>query len=659
MALPPGFLDDLRARVTLSDVVGRRVLWDSRKTNAARGDYWACCPFHEEKSPSFHVDDRKGFYHCFGCHASGDAIKFLTERDNMSFMEAVAELAREAGLEMPAQDPGAQERAEKGRGLVEWMEAAVAFYRTQLRGARAQAARDYLGRRGLTAQTQETFELGYAPPDRRALHDHLTGRGAPAEALVGAGLIAHPEDGGAPYDRFRDRIMFPIRDARGRCIAFGGRAMSADARAKYLNSPETPLFDKSRTLYNVGPARIAAGKTGSLVVAEGYMDVIALVQAGLGHAVAPLGTAVTAAQVGMMWRIADEPVIALDGDSAGSAAAMRVIDTALPLLEAGKSLRFAMLPPGLDPDDLSRAQGAGAMRAVRDAAQPMIDMLWRRETGGRSFDSPERRAALDARLRELMGSIADRAVRDHYRAALAERRAALFRPARPPRAPFAPRRDRGRTGAGFRAAVPETATPEMRASVLARVGPVAALARGREAAILLTLINHPDLIEACGDDVAAAEFMHRDLDAVRVALLTTLLDAQTGTDYLKSKLSALIGRDVGDTLLSAPHVGEMPFARAGVAREDAERGLLEALARHAAEATLRREVIEAETALASEGGAEVDDRLRQAASAAQRDRPGSLPQEEGDEARLSQELRDAISGEIWVRKNRRRGDPNH
>jgi DNA primase len=659
MALPPGFLDDLRARVTLSDIVGRRVLWDSRKTNAARGDYWACCPFHEEKSPSFHVDDRKGFYHCFGCHASGDAIKFLTEHDNMGFMEAVAELAREAGLEMPAQDPDARERAEKGRGLVEWMEAAVAFYRTQLRGARAQAARDYLGRRGLTAQTQESFELGYAPPDRRGLCDALMGKGADVGALVGAGLIAHPEDGGAPYDRFRDRIMFPIRDARGRCIAFGGRAMSADARAKYLNSPETPLFDKSRTLYNAGPARVAAGRAGSLVVAEGYMDVIALVQAGVAHAVAPLGTAITAAQLGMMWRIADEPVIALDGDSAGSAAAMRVIDTALPLLEAGKSLRFAMLPPGLDPDDLIRAQGAGAMRAVLDAAQPMIDMLWRRETGGRSFDSPERRAALDARLRELMGSIADRAVRDHYRAALAERRAALFRPARPPRAPFAPRRGRGGPGAGFRAAFPETATPEMQASVLARAGPVAALARGREAAILLTLINHPDLIEVCGDDVAAAEFMHRDLDAVRLALLTTLLDAQTGTDYLKSKLSALIGRDVGDALLSAPHVGEMPFARAGVARKDAERGVVEALARHAAEATLRREVIEAEAALASEGGAEVDDRLRQAATAAQRDRPGTLPEEEGDESRLSQELRDAISGEIWVRKNRRRGDPNH
>lgn len=458
MALPPGFLDELRARVPISDVVGRRVTWDRRKTNAAKGDFWACCPFHEERSPSFHVDDRKGFFHCFGCHAKGDAIAFLRERENMGFMEAVETLADMAGLPMPAQDPRAAERADERRDLAKAMEAAVAFYRTQLRGARAAEARAYLNRRGLAPATLDRFEIGFAPGDRRALAEHLAAKGFDAETAVTAGLIARPDDGGAPYDRFRDRIMFPIRDARGVCIAFGGRAMSADARAKYLNSPETPLFRKSRALYNVGPARAAAAKSGALVVAEGYMDVIALVEAGIEHAVAPLGTAITDEQLQMMWRIADEPAMALDGDRAGIAAALRAADAALPLLTPGKSLRFALMPGGRDPDEIIRAEGASAMRALIDAAEPMVELLWRREAEGGSLDTPERRAAFDGRLRELLRRIVDPSIREHYRTAFAERRAALFPPAGGPRG----RRDWGR--ATTRGRPPEGLRPETKAS---------------------------------------------------------------------------------------------------------------------------------------------------------------------------------------------------
>ncbi|MEM7523872.1 MAG: DNA primase, partial [Pseudomonadota bacterium] len=391
MALPPGFLDELRARVSIAKVIERKVAWDQRKSQPAKGDYWACCPFHQEKSSSFHVEDRKGFYYCFGCQAKGDAITFLREAENMEFMEAVETLAREAGMPMPEQDPQAAKQQDRRAKLAEVMEQAAQFFRLQLKTSAGLGARDYIARRGLSAATVDRFGIGFAPDSRTALIDALTGKGVEEKLLDEAGLIRVPEDGKRPYDWFRGRVMFPIRDPRGRCIAFGGRALSADTPAKYMNSPETLLFDKGRSLYNHGPARAASGKVGALIVAEGYMDVIALAQAGFGHAVAPLGTAITEDQVRLMWRIADEPVIALDGDKAGLRAAMRVIDIALPMLEAGKSLRFALMPEGQDPDDLIKAHGPAAMQAALDQALPMVELLWRRETADQIFDSPERR----------------------------------------------------------------------------------------------------------------------------------------------------------------------------------------------------------------------------------------------------------------------------
>ncbi len=414
MSLPPGFLDELRTRTSLSQVVGRKVMWDQRKSNQGKGDMWAPCPFHQEKTASFHVDDRQGFYYCFGCHAKGDAISFIRETENVGFMEAIEILAREVGMQVPARDPKAQEKADRRTELADVMEQAVQFYRLQLKTAAATEARDYLARRGLSEATQAKFDVGFAPDNRQALWSHLTGKGVAPDLIVDAGLAAKPDDGGVPYDRFRGRIIFPIRNPRGRCIALGGRAMAADARAKYLNSPETELFDKGRSLYNHGPAREAAGKGQTLIVAEGYMDVIALVEAGFGATVAPLGTAITEDQLRLMWRIHPEPVIALDGDTAGLRAAMRVIDLALPMLEAGQSLRFAIMPEDQDPDDLIRAQGAGAMQKLLDQALPMVRLLWRRETEGKVFDSPERKAALDKSLREAVKKIADPSIRNHY-----------------------------------------------------------------------------------------------------------------------------------------------------------------------------------------------------------------------------------------------------
>ena len=369
MALPPGFIEELHGRVSLSQVVGRKVSWDPRKSNPARGDWWAPCPFHQEKSASFHVDEAKGYYYCFGCQAKGDAISFLRETENIGFMEAVEQLAGIAGMAMPAQDPAAAARSAANQGLAEALEAAVQFYRLQLSTGRAAEARGYLDRRGLAAVTRERFEIGYAPDGRTALLDHLTTKGFARDRLIEAGLVGLPQGGGSPYDRFRGRITYPIRDARGRAIAFGARAIAAGQEPKYLNSPDTPLFDKGRSLYNVGPARAAAAKAGTVIVTEGYMDVIALAQAGLEHAVAPLGTAVTEAQLEMLWKLAAEPVVALDGDAAGLAAAQRLIDLALPLLAPGRSLRFALMPGGQDPGRRGpcwRGCGdAGAARPIR------------------------------------------------------------------------------------------------------------------------------------------------------------------------------------------------------------------------------------------------------------------------------------------------------
>jgi DNA primase len=412
MSLPPGFLDELRNRLTLSDVVGRKVLWDRRKSNAAKGDFWAPCPFHQEKTPSFHVDDRKGFYYCFGCQAKGDAITFVKDIENVSFIEAVEKLARDAGIAMPehGHDPQAAERKDRLTRLAEVMEQAAQIFGLAFRSAAGQAAREYAAQRGLTAATLKRFEIGFAPDARHHLTQIFQKKGLLDEAIA-VGLLIKPEDGGAPYDRFRGRLMFPIRDPRGRCIAFGGRALDPNAQAKYLNSPETELFQKGRILYNHGPGREAAGKAvdnaggktsgtaAGLIVAEGYMDVVALVAAGFDQAVAPLGTAVTEDQLTLMWRMADEPVIALDGDEAGQRAAERLIDLALPKLLPGKSLRFCILPEGRDPDDLIRDEGPAAMRRALEAARPLVEMLWLRETGIEPLDTPERRAALDQRLR--------------------------------------------------------------------------------------------------------------------------------------------------------------------------------------------------------------------------------------------------------------------
>ncbi len=430
MSLPPGFLDELRNRLSLGQVVGRKVMWDTRKSNQGKGDLWAPCPFHQEKTASFHVDDRKGFYYCFGCHAKGDAISFVRETENVDFMEAVKILAGEAGMPIPEQDPQAQQKANRRDQLIAVMEQAVAFYRLQLKTAKGAEARDYLANRGLKDDALDRWEIGLAPPGWSNLWQHLTEKGVDKALILEAGLVRSSDQGKEPYDTFRNRIMFPIRDGRGRCIAFGGRAIDPGDNAKYLNSPETPLFDKSRSLFNVKNAREAAGKGHPLIVAEGYMDVIALSEAGFKGAVAPLGTAVTDTQLDMMWRIAPEPIIMLDGDTAGRRAAERVIDLALGKLQGGNSLFFLELPAGKDPDDFLRENGRAALQAqIDDFATPLVKKLWLTELNRKTHETPEQKADLDKRLRAQIGKIHDQDIKRYYGDAIKNYRWETFKPA--------------------------------------------------------------------------------------------------------------------------------------------------------------------------------------------------------------------------------------
>ena len=397
MRFPPSFLDEIRDRVPISSVIGQRVSWDRRKTNAARGDYWACCPFHGEKSPSFHCEDKKGRYHCFGCGVSGDHFKFLTELDGMGFPEAVEKIADMAGVAMPARDETAERRERQRASLTDVMEMATVFFQERLQGADGAKARAYLRERGLTPATQQAFRLGYAPDSRNALKEFLAGKGVEKAQIEACGLTVH-EDVPVSYDRFRDRIMFPIEDSRGKVIAFGGRALSPEISAKYLNSPDTELFHKGNVLYNFARARKGMGKDGTVIAVEGYMDVIALAQAGFDNAVAPLGTALTENQLELLWRMTGEPVLCFDGDQAGLRAAWRAADMVLPAVQPGRTARFALLPEGKDPDDLVKTDGPEAFRAVLSEARPLSDLLWVRETSGGVFDTPERRAELERTL---------------------------------------------------------------------------------------------------------------------------------------------------------------------------------------------------------------------------------------------------------------------
>jgi DNA primase len=504
VSLSPQFLDELRARTSLSAVVGRTV-----KLQKAGREWKAPCPFHKEKTPSFYVNDEKSFYHCFGCGVHGDAIRWLTDARGMPFMDAVKELAEAAGMEVPAADPRAQERAERATGLYDVMAAAQIWFEEQLGGLEGAEARAYLEKRGITERTRRRFGFGFAPDGRGKLRTALKDFGN--AALVEVGLLVAPDDDREPYDRFRGRLMFPIRDRRGRVIAFSARILGP-GEPKYLNSPDTPLFDKGRTLFNIDRAAAASRESKRVIVVEGQMDAIALDQAGIGEAVAPLGTAVTEVQLGLLWRLSPTPIFCFDGDSAGQKAAVRALLRALPHVGPGRSLSFATLPAGQDPDDIIRAEGRQGIDALLEKPEPLVDRLWNHELTAESLSTPEQRAGLRQRLSDHVASIQDPHVREQYRSELIGRFSALTAP--PPRPPWKPRPS---GQGGFRGAgkfVPNRPVSDQ-AKGVASGGISPKTARS----VLHGLMRFPELVAPHSEAIAALPIADKIAARLRDALL--------------------------------------------------------------------------------------------------------------------------------------------
>ncbi len=627
MRFSNSFLDEIRDRVPISDVIGRRVSWDKRKTNVSRGDYWACCPFHGEKSPSFHCEDRKGRYHCFGCGVTGDHFRFLTDLEGLNFPEAVQQIADMAGVAMPVADPVMEKREKERTSLLDVMELATKYFQDQLQTANGARARAYLRDRGLTGRTIETFRLGFAPDSRNALKEFLAGKGIAKEQIEACGLVVHGPEVPVSYDRFRDRIMFPILSSREKVIAFGGRAMSPDAPAKYLNSNETELFHKGNVLYNFARARRAtqgANGEGTIIAVEGYMDVIALHQAGVENAVAPLGTALTENQLELLWKMTPQPVLCFDGDGAGIRAANRAADLALPHIKPGRTVRFALLPDGKDPDDLVRNEGRAPFDKVMSQAKPLAEMIWGREINTGQFETPEAKAELEARLKQLVGVIADENVRRHYQQDMRDRLNGFFQPQFQNRGNERRSFDRGggqsrgRSNEGPRG--PRLSGGGI-SDRLARSG----LVRGhqetpalRESVLALTVINHPALMQDEYDEIASIDYDNRELQRLWSVMLGAAA-AVAGPHLTREHLLERMEEQGFGSLLQGLEQqirnARLWIATSEAAMEDAREGYRQALAFHKRAKALRFQKIELEREIAEAteaGNGEVIDQLMRA-----------------------------------------------
>ncbi|NTJ42894.1 DNA primase [Agrobacterium larrymoorei] len=618
MRFSNSFLDEIRDRVNISDVIGRRVTWDRKKSNASKGDYWACCPFHGEKSPSFHCEDRKGRYHCFGCGVSGDHFRFLTELDGMAFPEAVQQIADMAGVAMPQPDVQAERRERERASLQDVMEMATLFFQDQLQTAAGARARAYLRDRGLTGRTIETFRLGFAPDSRNALKEHLASKGITKEQMEACGLVVH-ENVPVSYDRFRDRIMFPILSSREKVIAFGGRAMAADAMAKYLNSNETELFHKGNVLYNFARARRATQSSGTVIAVEGYMDVIALYQAGVENAVAPLGTALTENQLELLWKMSTLPILCFDGDGAGIRAASRAADLALPHIKPGRSVSFALLPDGKDPDDLVRHEGRAPFDRVLSEAKPLAAMIWSRETSSVTFDTPEKRAELENRLRQIVSVIGDESVRRFYQQDMRDRLNSFFQPQF--QRGNMPNRNfqrgggsaNGRNGQRGQGSNPGAMNAGRVSDRLSQSG----LVRGyltapalRESVLALTIVNHPQLLLEEYDEIAAIDYENRDLQRLWSQVLTYA--AESAAELSRDGLIGRLEAHGFDTLVKAMNQqvrnARLWTATEQAAPEDAREGYVQALSLHKRTKALRWQKIDLEREIAEATEAGDDER---------------------------------------------------
>ncbi|EJF78677.1 DNA primase [Candidatus Bartonella washoeensis] len=610
MRFPSDFLDEIRTRLPISTVIGQRVVFDPQKSKPSRGDFWCCCPFHGEKTPSFHCDDRKGRYYCFGCGVSGDIFTFLCELDGLRFSESVERLADFAGMKLPVFDPQSHKRQMEKADLYDVMKIATDFFQYSLHDKEGAQARRYLDERGVTPKLAERFRIGFAPTRRTALREALSARGISIKQMEDCGLLKLGEDGGASYDRFRNRIMFPIEDLRGRVVAFGGRALDKDTPAKYLNSPETVLFHKGNMLYNAAAARknsrfVGDEKIHSLLVVEGYMDVITLTKAGFEGVVAPLGTALTEAQIGLLWQMATDPILCFDGDEAGLKAAFRVADRVLPLLKAGVSVRFVLLPQGKDPDEVIRAGGAQLFNSFLQKSIPLIELLWLRAIYGKNFETPEARAALEKQLKQQIFTIKDADIRRYYFQDIKKRLFDFFRPF------FSKKKGAGRYDQKPRNRIFEDRSFSMLANsdIVRNSSHTVPL---REAAILLILAYYPELWYENFDVLSELELQNTQLVSLHQSMLEILGSQQL---HDKETMVALLEERGQKALLErmknlVQNVG-MRTVFAGAPIEDARAVLKQAIYLHLQEHHLHKRLQDIEEQLIKNPNSEVFDLLRE------------------------------------------------
>ncbi|MCZ2328687.1 DNA primase [Bartonella sp. F02] len=533
------FLDDLRTRLPISLVIGQRVTFDSRKSKSSRGDFWCCCPFHGEKTPSFHCDDRKGRYYCFGCGVKGDIFTFLCELDGLHFSEAVERLAHLAGIAVPILDPQSYKREKQKSDLYNIMQIATDFFHKNLFSSEGRQALRYLDERGVTIELIKRFRIGFASARRTALKDALSAQGISVKQMEDCGLLISGEDIAVPYDRFRNRILFPIEDLRERVVAFGGRALDKEALAKYLNSPETVLFHKGNILYNAASARknsrsVKSEERHSLIVVEGYMDVISLTKAGFEQVVAPLGTALTETQIQLLWQIKPDPILCFDGDNAGINAALRVADRVLPLLRAGVSVRVVLLPQGTDPDEIIHSNGAQFFTSLLQKSMSLVELLWQRATYGKHFETPEERAALERKLRQKIFTIKDGDIRRYYLQDIKKRLFVFFRSSS-----FKQKTMQGYSENRKNSLFGKTSFPLLEKSNMLRT-PKMHSASVRDMLILLILVHYPELWHEDFETLSALEFKNSQLIILHRTMLEilgnqSLYDKETMVLFLEER----------------------------------------------------------------------------------------------------------------------------
>ncbi len=653
MNFSKSFLDHLRSSVSLSDLIGEKVLWDPKKTKSSQGDFWGPCPFHEEKTASFHVDSNKGFYYCFGCQAKGDCFTFLKDHERFSFLESVTYLAKRAGISLPSNTSNTRKNNETEGVLFLIHNEASSFFQEQLKTTSALECRQYLQAREITEEASEHFELGFAPNSRNALFKYLQKKKFETKFIISSGLCMTSEKNTEPFDRFRNRLMFPIKDTKGKVIAFGGRSLDTSAPAKYLNSPETPLFSKGKLLYNYLNAKMSARSKTPLLLVEGYMDVVALFQAGFSNAVAPLGTAITGSQLHLLWVLHPEPVVLFDGDKAGQNAANKLLAISLPFLEPNKSVRFGQLPNNQDPDDLLKSEGRKGLLSIIEKAQPAINVLWANSTEGWVFDSPERKAALDIRLRESINSIKNTDLRNHFFKAIKEIKNEFFSNSSLQRGVINSAASQ-KIGQRRKSKI---ATPlqETKNSLVGRPSTNLSLElRLKEGTVILGCINHPTIAYKLENELSRLKFTFSDLQKIRDAILAEIpipKDASFQTFY--QKINARLKFDVLEKLKQIPQLKFHPHLKPEASTLNATKAIDDAIKHQKSLINYQTEIKLAEDAFSAEASEAITNRIALATKTLQETSKGSerqtLNADELSEA-SSKRLNKMIQEQIWVKK---------